>query len=239
MSTQHVPLHIHSLLSLCFMCNSIIYERRVLSMYHSTHKHITYYQCALCATGLLYERQVLSMYHSAHKHNLLSLCFVCNRLTLWKTSIEHVPLHTQPIITVLYVQQYHFMKDKCWARTTPHTHNLVHCFVCNRTTLWKRSTEHVPLLRFGECGVSQRVVGVILKGNTSCRVPLGVLLGKTFPGKGPDLQLLPFAQFADENVWWAEQKLVVKKSSDVDDKASAFSKDWPDKALTSSNNTFL
>ena len=73
--------------------------------------------------------------------------------------------------------------------------------------------------------MSQRVVGVILKGNTSCRVPLGVLLGKTFPGKGPDLQLLPFAQFADENVWWAEQKLVVKKSSDVDDKASAFSKD--------------
>ena len=214
MSTEHVPLHTqtHNLLPMCFMCNRI-------ALWKISTEHIP-----LCT----------------QTHNLLSLCFVCNRISLWKTSTEHVPLCTQPIITVLYVQQYHFMKDECRACTTPHTNTqLSALFLCNRITLWKRSTEHVPLLRFGERGVSQRVVRVILKGNTSCRVPLGVLLGKTFPGKGPNLQLLPFAQFADENVWWAEQKLVVKKSSDVYDKASAFSKDWPDKALTSSNNIFF
>ena len=110
--------HTHRLLSLCFMCNSVIYERWVLSMYHSTHKHITYYQCALCATGSLYERQVPSIYHSAHKHTTYHHCALCATGSL--------------------------MKDMYWACTTPHT-TYNHCALCATGSLYERrvpSTYH-------------------------------------------------------------------------------------------------
>lgn len=57
-----------------------------------------------------------------------------------------------------------------------------------------------PLFWFGIHGVPQRVVWVILKGDTSRGVPLGMLLAKALLGIGSQPQLLTLPQLHNEDV---------------------------------------
>lgn len=59
---------------------------------------------------------------------------------------------------------------------------------------------HVPLLGLGVHGMSQGIVGIILKSHPGRRVPLGMLLAEPLLGVGAKSQLLALSQLDNEDV---------------------------------------
>ena len=133
-------------------------------MYHSTHKHITYYQCALCATGSLYERQVPSIYHSAHKHTTYHHCALCATGSLYERRVPST---------------YHS------------THNLVHCS-CATGSFYERgvlSTYHSSGL--GNVVCRSALSGSYSKGTPAVGFHLACSLAKPFLAKARTFSSCP------------------------------------------------
>lgn len=63
-----------------------------------------------------------------------------------------------------------------------------------------QSLQDIPLLWFGVHGVPQRIVWVVLKGDTGRGIPLGMLLAKALLGIGSQPQLLALTQLHNEDV---------------------------------------